>query len=59
MPVIIFHGTSDEVVNHSSSIKLKEHFKLEDRLIIDEGEDHETIVSSDLYKNELKSILRD
>jgi hypothetical protein len=57
MPVTIFHGTSDKVVNHSSSIKLKEHFKSEDRLIIDEGEDHETIVSSDVYKNELKKIL--
>ena len=59
MPVTIFHGTSDEVINHSSSLKLKAHFKSEDKLIIDEGEDHETIVSSDLYKNELKKILRD
>jgi len=59
MPVTIFHGTADEVVNHSSSLKLKEYFKSEDRLIIDEGENHETIVSSDLYKNELKNILRD
>ena len=59
MPVKIFHGTSDEVINHSSSLKLKEHFKLEDRLIIDEDEDHETIVSSELYKTELKKILKD
>lgn len=59
MPVTIFHGTSDEVINHSSSLKLKEHFKSEDRLIIDEGEDHESIVSSDLYKTELKRILKE
>lgn len=58
MPVLIFHGTDDTVIDYSSSLKLKKHFKSEDSLIISKGENHETIVSSDFYQNELKRILR-
>ena len=58
MPVVIFHGTDDAVIDYSSSLKLKKYFKSEDSLIISKGENHETIVSSELYQNELKRILR-
>ena len=34
MPIVIFHGDQDEVVNHGTSIKLKEHFKKQDSLIM-------------------------
>lgn len=57
MPVLIFHGTADEEIHHGSSIKLKEDFKPEDRLIILEEERHRTITDNPIYQNELKKLL--
>jgi alpha-beta hydrolase superfamily lysophospholipase len=58
MPLVIFHGTDDTVIDYSSSLKLKKHFKSEDSIITGKGENHETIVSSKIYQNELKRILK-
>jgi esterase/lipase len=54
MPVLIFHGNKDEEIHHSSSIKLKEDFKSEDRLIIFESENHSAISDNAVYQKELK-----
>jgi dipeptidyl aminopeptidase/acylaminoacyl peptidase len=57
MPVLIFHGDADEEVHYGSSIKLKEDFKPEDRLIILEGENHSAITNNPIYQKELKKLL--
>jgi alpha-beta hydrolase superfamily lysophospholipase len=57
MPVLIFHGDSDDEVHYGSSIKLKEVFKPEDSLIILEGENHSTITNNPIYQKELKKLL--
>ena len=33
MPVVIFHGKMDEVIYYGSSLKLKDEFKNNDKLI--------------------------
>jgi uncharacterized protein len=38
MPVVIFHGNSDEVIYYNSSVKLKELFKNSDTLITLNGQ---------------------
>ncbi|MFQ3174013.1 MAG: alpha-beta hydrolase superfamily lysophospholipase [Flavobacterium sp.] len=57
MPVLIFHGDADEEVHYGSSIKLKEDFKPEDRLIILEAENHNTISDNPIYQKEVKKLL--
>lgn len=59
MPVFIFHGTSDETIRHSSSLKLKEVFKPEDNLILLEGQKHSTITENPQFQKELKRLLGD
>ena len=57
MPVLIFHGTDDDVIPTGSSIKLKEDFKSEDRLIILEDEDHLDIGNNQVYQKEIQKLL--
>ena len=56
-PVTIFHGDKDEVIYTGSSYKLKELFKPGDRLIILEGQQHNGINESVVFKGVLKNIL--
>lgn len=57
MPILIFHGTEDNVIPIGSSIKLKEDFKSEDRLIVLEGEDHLDIGNNPDYQMEIQKLL--
>ena len=57
-PVIIFHGDQDEIIYTGSSYKLKERFKEGDQLIILEGQRHNGINENEVYKRELKEILK-
>ncbi len=57
MPLLIFHGTDDEVIYYGSSLKLKEYFKTTDRLFRIEGEKHRTIIDNPIYIKELTSFL--
>ena len=57
MPLLIFHGTEDEVVYYGSSIKLQKYFKPTDRLVSIEGEKHRTIIDNPLYIKELERFL--
>ncbi len=56
-PIIIFHGTDDEVLYYGSSLKLKEHFKPGDRLITLQGQGHNGFTRNPEYLAELKKIL--
>ena len=57
MPILIFHGDTDEVIHYEASVKLKEYFKPEDRLILLEGEKHNTIGENPIYQKEIKKLL--
>lgn len=57
MPVTIFHGNSDEVINIESSLRLKEYLKPSDELIILEGENHNGITANEIYQEKLRELL--
>ncbi len=57
MPVVIFHGNLDEVVYYGSSLKLKEHFKVQDTLITLAGQKHNGMTNNPEYKIELQKVL--
>jgi alpha-beta hydrolase superfamily lysophospholipase len=57
MPVIIFHGDQDEVIYYGSSLKLKNEFKEEDRLITLKGQGHNGMTNNEYYQAELRNIL--
>lgn len=57
MPVVIFHGNQDEVIYYGSSLKLKEEFKPQDKLITLNGQGHNGMTNNPVYKIELKKIL--
>lgn len=57
-PVLIFHGTRDEVIYYGSSLKLKKHFKSSDRLVTIEGGNHNNLDSFEIYHQELAAILQ-
>jgi fermentation-respiration switch protein FrsA (DUF1100 family) len=57
-PVIIFHGTEDEVIYYGSSIKLMQHTKEGDRFFPISGGHHNDLHSFEEYRNNLGMILR-
>ncbi len=57
MPVVIFHGNSDEVIYYGYSLKLKEEFKKQDTLITLNGQGHNGMTDNEQYKKELRKIL--
>ncbi|WP_228407543.1 alpha/beta hydrolase [Chryseobacterium timonianum] len=56
-PVVIFHGDKDEVIHYNASLKLKNHFKKGDRLIVLKGQTHNGITDNLDYQNSMKLIL--
>lgn len=56
-PIIIFHGSNDEVIYYGSSLKLKRFFKLGDTLITLHNQTHNGVPENKDYLNDLKSIL--
>lgn len=57
MPVVIFHGDQDEVIYYGSSLKLKEEFKQQDKLITLIGQKHNGMTNNPEYIIELKKVL--
>ena len=57
MPLLIFHGTKDEVIYYGSSVKLQKYFKPTDRLFSIEEEKHRPIIDNPLYIKELERFL--
>ena len=58
MPVVIFHGNQDEIVYYGSSLKLKEEFKPQDKLITLEGVGHNDIINNRIYRMDIEKILK-
>lgn len=56
-PVVIFHGDQDEVIYYGSSLKLKQHFKATDELIILAGVGHNGINDNSEFIRKLKDLL--
>ncbi|GAA4921862.1 alpha/beta hydrolase [Mucilaginibacter defluvii] len=56
-PVIIFHGNADETIYHQSSLRLKQHFKPGDQLIILRGQKHNGIDKNPEYTKRLPALL--
>lgn len=57
MPVVIFHGDSDEVIYYGSALKLKALFKPADTLITLHGQGHNDISSNPGYVQQLALVL--
>lgn len=57
MPVIIFHGDNDRVINYSNSLRLKELLKPSDILITLNGEGHNNITENAQYQSKLTELL--
>ena len=58
MPITLFHGTRDNVINYESSVRLKDDFKNKVTLITLKGQGHNGITDNNYYIEELKNILR-
>lgn len=57
MPVIIFHGDKDIIIDHKNSDKLKTVLKGTDTIITLRGEGHNTITENKEYQKEISEIL--
>jgi hypothetical protein len=57
MPVVIFHGTDDEVVNFNSSLKLEKLLKPGDKFIPLDGQGHNGMTDNPDYRIEIKKLL--
>ena len=58
IPIIIFHGTNDEVIYYGSSTKLKSKFKKGDSLITLKNQGHNSMSENQEYKIVLDKILK-
>ncbi len=57
MPIVIFHGNKDEVIDYNSSIKLKELMKPTDTLITLNGQGHNGMTDNPDYRKAIEKIL--
>ncbi|MEO6456491.1 MAG: alpha/beta fold hydrolase [Ginsengibacter sp.] len=58
MPIVIFHGNSDEVIYYGSSLKLKKGLKKQDTIITLIGQGHNGMTENPDYKTEIQKVLR-
>ena len=57
MPIVIFHGTNDDVIPYSSSIRLKKYLKKDDKLITLKGQEHKDIGENKKLLRNLPNVL--
>ncbi len=57
MPVVIFHGDKDEVIDYDSSKKLEKELKKEDKLITLSGQGHNGMTDNSDYISEIEKQL--
>ncbi|MBK5722853.1 alpha/beta fold hydrolase [Dysgonomonas sp. Marseille-P4677] len=57
IPIIIFHGDADNIIDYNNSMKLKTLLKRTDSLITLKGEGHNTITENDEYQKKISEIL--
>jgi uncharacterized protein len=58
MPVVLFHGTEDQVIPYNSSVRLKQLFKPGDTLITLPGQTHNGMTWSLQYQAAVKEVLK-
>lgn len=58
MPIIIFHGDNDNIIDYNNSVRLNELLKESDTFITLPNESHIGISSNEIYKQKLAEILR-
>ncbi len=56
-PITIFHGDEDEIIYMGSSLKLKEHLKPTDQLVIIPGQGHNGMNENPSYVSGIKTLL--
>lgn len=59
VPLVIFHGDKDDLVDYRSSLKLQKEFKAGDRLVTLKGQGHYRINDSPDYRQKLSEVLLD
>ena len=57
-PVIIFHGTDDDIIPYDNAIQLKSELKKGDEFITIEGGDHRNLNRYPAMQNKLESLLQ-
>jgi hypothetical protein len=57
MKILIFHGDADKKNPYEASVKLKKHFKPEDRFMLLKRKKHNTFAYVAIYQKELKILL--
>lgn len=57
-PIVIFHGDKDEVIDYNASVRLKELFKANDKLITLPGQTHNGMGKNPEYLVELEKLLK-
>lgn len=57
MPIVIIHGKEDEVIPYRSAIRLKDHLKKTDTVIILEGQPHNGMTDNPEYRREIQKAL--
>lgn len=57
IPIVVFHGNKDGVIDYDNSLRLKENFKATDLLITLDGEGHNSITENPYYQEKLKELL--
>ena len=57
MPIVLFHGDSDEIFPESNALRLKELFKKEDSLFILKEQGHNGITYNPEYLKEMRRIV--
>jgi uncharacterized protein len=58
VPIFIFHGNKDQIINYNNSQRLSKLLKKEDHFYILNGQDHIGINENQEYLEELKNILK-
>jgi uncharacterized protein len=58
MPVVLFHGDHDNVIDYRASLKLQKEFKPGDQLITLAGEGHNGITDAEGYRVAIAEILK-
>jgi len=59
VPIYIFHGNVDELIDYESSVKLQKYFKPGDQLIMLEGQGHNGINENYQFRTEMNNLLGD
>ncbi len=58
MPITIFHGDKDEVINYGASTKLQRYFKPNDALIRLHDQGHNGMTDNKWYQREIEMLLK-